>query len=69
MQPDELKQAASELRRAMLRLNSLANLSKYGVLVDTRSTALRIAEEIHSTARSLEGASNQLELLPPEAKP
>lgn len=72
MDAEALNRTATELRKATDRLKSLANLIRYGVLVDARSTALRIAAEIHVAARELEARADdrQLQLVPdkPQAR-
>jgi len=62
----ELKRASQELTEHKNQLNALRNLLRFGTLVDSHTTAQLIAREIHETAWRIQGASNQLELIPPQ---
>jgi 2-C-methyl-D-erythritol 4-phosphate cytidylyltransferase len=66
MLADELAAAATALERHRQSVRALAQMLRFGVLVDSHNAALYIAREIHDTARALEGAGNQLTLLPEE---
>ena len=64
MLADDLKKAGEELQAHRERVRSLANMLRFGILVDADHIAANIAQEIHATARLLEAGTNQLELLP-----
>ena len=66
MLADDLKKVSEELHAHRERVTALHRMTRFGVLVDAHNCALMIAREIHETARALEGAGNQLELLPDE---